>query len=144
MSKISDKQRTFIREYCLDKNATQAAIRAGYSPKTAQEQSSRLLSNVIIRQSVDDALAKLSEKCETDAAWVRRRLKEEADDHTESSTHAGRIRAVELIGKLNGQFVDRSVSLSLSGDLDRLGKDELLAYERAIDAQFEQLAPPKH
>jgi phage terminase small subunit len=46
------KQERFVSE---DLNATQAAIRAGYSEKTAQEQSSRLLSNVIVQQAVSDA-----------------------------------------------------------------------------------------
>lgn len=45
---LSPKQQRFCEEYLVDLNATQAAIRAGYSKKTAQEQSSRLLSNVIV------------------------------------------------------------------------------------------------
>ena len=49
---LNPKQQQFVVEYLVDLNATQAAIRAGYSPKTAQEQSSRLLSNVIIQQEV--------------------------------------------------------------------------------------------
>lgn len=43
---MTDKQARFCEEYMIDLNATQAAIRAGYSPKTAQEQSARLLSNL--------------------------------------------------------------------------------------------------
>lgn len=45
---MTDKQARFCEEYMIDLNATQAAIRAGYSPKTAQEQSARLLSNVML------------------------------------------------------------------------------------------------
>lgn len=51
---LTPKQERFVAEYLVDLNATQAAIRAGYSPKTAQEQSSRLLSNVIIQKAVQD------------------------------------------------------------------------------------------
>lgn len=51
---LSPKQERFVAEYLVDLNATQAAIRAGYSPKTAQEQSSRLLSNVIIQKAVQE------------------------------------------------------------------------------------------
>ena len=57
---LSDKQRVFIAEYLRDFNATQAAIRAGYSPKTAQEQSSRLLSNVIISDEISRRVAERS------------------------------------------------------------------------------------
>ena len=46
---MTDKQARFCEEYMIDLNATQAAIRAGYSPKTAQEQSARLLSNVMVQ-----------------------------------------------------------------------------------------------
>ena len=42
MNKLTDKQRKFCDEYLVDLNATQAAIRVGYSEKTASEQSSRL------------------------------------------------------------------------------------------------------
>ena len=46
-SKLSDKQEMFCKEYLVDLNATQAAIRAGYSRNTAQPASSRLLLNVM-------------------------------------------------------------------------------------------------
>ena len=53
--RMTDKQARFCEEYMIDLNATQAAIRAGYSPKTANEQAARLLVNV----SVQDRLAQL-------------------------------------------------------------------------------------
>jgi len=50
---LSPKQKAFVREYLIDGNGTQAAIRAGYSKKTAQEQSSRLLSKVIVKEALE-------------------------------------------------------------------------------------------
>lgn len=47
---LSAKRERFCREYLVDSNATQAAIRAGYSPKTAEQQGSRLLGNVQVQQ----------------------------------------------------------------------------------------------
>lgn len=47
--KLTDRQKTFCEEYLIDLNATQAAIRAGYSPATANRIGSRLLTNVVIR-----------------------------------------------------------------------------------------------
>mgnify|MGYP001565889504 CR=1 FL=1 len=49
---LSPRQARFVLEYLLDLNATQAAIRCGYSPKTAASQASRLLTNVKIRAAV--------------------------------------------------------------------------------------------
>lgn len=42
---LSDKQKRFCEEYCLDWNGSKAAIRAGYSEESAKEQASRLLTN---------------------------------------------------------------------------------------------------
>lgn len=62
MKKLSPKQRRFIAEYLKDQNGTQAAIRAGYSAKTAQVQSSDLLSKPMVRAAVDTELARIQEK----------------------------------------------------------------------------------
>lgn len=103
-SKLTDKQAAFVREYLVDCNATQAAIRAGYPARSAGQQGERLLKKDEIRELVDAAREKLVEKVETDAEWVLRRLKEEANDYSEFATHSGRIRALELVGKINGAF----------------------------------------
>lgn len=101
---LTPKQAAFVREYMIDHNGTQAAIRAGYSARTANEQASRLLANVNIAWAVAKAQAELARKTETEAEWVRRRLKEEADDFSEFASHSARIRALELVGKINGVF----------------------------------------
>lgn len=62
MAKLTPKQERFIEEYLIDLNATQAAIRAGYSPKTANEQGNRLLANVSVRTCVDKAMAERSRR----------------------------------------------------------------------------------
>lgn len=49
---LTAKQRLFVAEYLKDRNATQAAIRAGYSKKTANEQGARLLAKVSVAQAI--------------------------------------------------------------------------------------------
>ncbi|HBQ0420008.1 terminase small subunit [Klebsiella aerogenes] len=73
---LTDKQEMFCREYLVDLNATQAAIRAGYSDKTAQEQSSRLLSNVMVQNRISVLKSERNERVGVDAAYVLRRLTE--------------------------------------------------------------------
>jgi len=63
---LTPKQARFVEEYLIDLNATQAAIRAGYSEKTAQEQGSRLLSNVMVAKAIQDAMASRSKRTEID------------------------------------------------------------------------------
>ncbi len=59
---MTKKQERFVEEYLIDLNATQAAIRAGYSPDTAQEQGSRMLSNVMVKKEIDKAIAERSKR----------------------------------------------------------------------------------
>lgn len=52
---MSPKQARFVEEYLVDLNATQAALRAGYSPRTANEQGARLLANVSVQEAIQTA-----------------------------------------------------------------------------------------
>ncbi len=76
MKQLTPKQELFCREYLKDLNATQAAIRAGYSEKTANEQASRLLANVNVQNFVAELKAARIEQTGIDAAYVLRRLVE--------------------------------------------------------------------
>ncbi len=62
MAKLTPKQQRFIEEYLVDLNATQAAIRAGYSPSTAKEQGCQNLSKLNVKNAIDQALAEMSRR----------------------------------------------------------------------------------
>ena len=62
MAKLTEKQRRFVDEYLIDLNGTQAAIRARYSVKTANEQAARLLANVSIQQAISEKMAERSKR----------------------------------------------------------------------------------
>lgn len=68
------QHKLFVEEYLIDLNATQAAIRAGYSPKTAQEQGSRLLSNVMVSNAIARAMADRSKRTGINQDRVLREL----------------------------------------------------------------------
>ena len=59
--KFNTRQLSFMRSYVISGNATQTAIEAGYSPKTARSQGQRLLTNVDIKKMIDAALEKVGE-----------------------------------------------------------------------------------
>lgn len=67
---LSDQHQRFVAEYLIDLNATQAAIRAGYSEKTARVQGSRLLTNADIAAAIAAGSAKRLRKAEVDADTV--------------------------------------------------------------------------
>lgn len=62
--KLSPKQERFCEEYLIDLNGTQAAIRAGYSPRTANEQAARLLAKVSVQEYVRNLREKMANKLE--------------------------------------------------------------------------------
>lgn len=116
--KLTPKQERFVEEYLKDLNATQAAIRAGYSPKTAQEQSSRLLSNVMVQEAVRAGREAKAKDARVDAQWVLRRLKEEADATGPGASHSARVKALELFCKHLGLFADETINLNLKGQVN--------------------------
>lgn len=73
--RLTAKQRTFVNEYLVDLNGTRAAVRAGYSPATAQEQGSRLLSKVMVRRAVQEAMRARAARTQTTADEVVRELR---------------------------------------------------------------------
>lgn len=76
MKDLKPKHRLFVAEYLKDHNATQAAIRAGYSEKSAASIGEELLRKPEIRDAVDRALAKVEDKAIVDAAYIATAAKE--------------------------------------------------------------------
>jgi phage terminase small subunit len=68
--KLTDKQEMFCSEYIVDLNATQAAIRAEYSEKTANRIASQLLSKLDIQERIAELMAARSKRVEINADWV--------------------------------------------------------------------------
>ncbi|MGJ0125934.1 terminase small subunit [Pantoea sp. RHCKP32] len=73
---LTDKQEMFCREYLIDLNATQAAIRAGYSDNTARKIGSENLTKPDIAQRIIDLKSERNERVEVNADYVLRRLVE--------------------------------------------------------------------
>lgn len=78
-SKLNPKQQAFCEEYMIDLNGTQAAIRAGYSENSANEQASQLLAKLNIQEEVARLKAERSGRTEISADWVLNNFKEIAE-----------------------------------------------------------------
>ncbi|MBA3224985.1 terminase small subunit [Salmonella bongori] len=76
MAKLTDKQELFAREFIKDLNATQAAIRAGYSEKSSRNQGARMMANDDILNRIAELKSDRNEQVGVDAAYVLRRLTE--------------------------------------------------------------------
>lgn len=92
---FTPKQAAFVREYLCDLNATQAAIRAGYSERTARAISCNLLTKVDIQAAIAAAQQKRAERLEIDADWVLKRLHSEATaDLADLYDESGNLRPI--------------------------------------------------
>lgn len=93
MSNLNPRQQRFVEEYAKDCNAAQAAIRAGYSEKTARSIGARLLTNVNVATAVDKAKIEVSKQAQVDAVWLLRRLVTLADVKiSDLFDHEGKLR----------------------------------------------------
>ena len=98
------KQQCFIEEYLIDLNATQAAIRAGYSEKTANEQGSRLLANVNVAAAVEEAMAERSERTKVTQDYVLETIVETVERCKQASPVLDRKGEPVLVGTPGGDL----------------------------------------
>lgn len=92
---LTPRQQRFVQEYLLDLNATQAAIRAGYSSRTAEQQGPRLLGYAGVKRAIQAAQAKRAERVEVKQDEVLRELLRVAmADLRDAFDDAGKMRPV--------------------------------------------------
>jgi len=96
MSKLTNKQQRFVDEYLIDLNATQAAIRAGYSEKTARQTGAQNLSKPVIADAIQNRMQERSEKTGIDAKYVLDRLHEiDQLDIADLLDDSGKVRPIQ-------------------------------------------------
>lgn len=120
---MNARQKRFCDEYLIDCNATQAAIRAGYSSKTAKVTGAKMLTNANLKAYIDEQLERIHNEKTADAQEVLEYLTAVMrGQHTEQTLQLigdgvqkiadidvsakERLKAAELIGKRYGMFKD--------------------------------------
>lgn len=125
---LNERQMRFVDEYMIDLNATQAAIRAGYSVKTAYSQGQRLLKNVGIKTELDERMEKARSLKIADATEIMEYLTSVMRGESEAEVvvvegcgegcssartmqkapdEKEKLKAAELLGKRYGMFNDK-------------------------------------
>ncbi len=132
MANLTPKQQRFVDEYLIDLNATQAAIRAGYSEKTAQQIGSENLLKPVIQKAIQEAQNKRAERTEITQDYVlsniqkvvERCMQHEAVQARDGSPllvqgpegdlaclfefkETGALKGLELLGKHLGMFKEK-------------------------------------
>ena len=126
--RLTSKQQRFVDEYIISGNATQAAIKAGYSKKTANRIATENLSKPVIKTAIDKRNAEIQSEKTMDMQEVMELLASIARGETTEETvtnkgdvietatrNSDKLKALELIGKRFGAWTDKK---EISGNLD--------------------------
>lgn len=142
MAKMTEKQRRFCDEYLIDLNATQAAIRAGYSPNYANTNASKLLQITTIKDFLQKRMAEKEKELIADQDEVLRYLTavmrgqssaeivvvegtgegcSEARAIQKAPDEKERLKAAELLGKRYGLYTEKvdvngTIPVVITGD----------------------------
>ena len=143
MAQLKKRQELFCQEYVVDYNGTQAAIRAGYSEKSARQHSVKMLSNASILARVRELQSEQVERLAVSQDYVVMQLIDtynccrepspvreydaESGEWVETGMYQfdskGALRALELLGKHLGMYNDK---LQISGSINTGQLDKVL------------------
>lgn len=148
MAKMTEKQKRFCDEYLIDLNATQAAIRAGYSKKTAQQMGAENLLKPVIKTYIEQRMAEKEAALVADQNEVLQYLTSVMRGETQSEIvvvegigdgcseartmqkapdERERLKAAEMLGKAHCIFtekVEQQVDMELNIKIDYGEEDE--------------------
>ncbi len=167
MSKLTPKQEMFAEEFLIDLNATQAAIRAGYSKRTARSQGQRLLTNVDIAEAIQKAMAERGKRTEVEADYVLTSIMETMErckqavpvkyqngDPVMVETPGGDmvpaykfdsaavLKGAELLGRHLALFTDKAV-VDVNHGIQDMDDSELAARTKQLADRLGIILPPK-
>ena len=149
MAKMTERQRRFCDEYLIDLNATQAAIRAGYTAKYANTNASKLLQNTTIKDFLQKRMAEKESSLIADQDEVLKYLTSVMRGESKASVvvvestgdfmtsaremlkapdEKERLKAAELLGKRYGLYTDK---MDVSGDVSVVIVDDIEGSDEA-------------
>ena len=108
MKPLTPKQQAFVNEYLVNMNATQAAIRAGYSEKTAYAIGEQNLKKLEIKEVITAAMEERSINTKITAENVLKRISEVTEKAISEGNYSAAIRGLELLAKHLGLLKDKA------------------------------------
>jgi phage terminase small subunit len=127
---VNHRRKKFIPEYLLCGNATEAALKAGYSEKTAYSQGQRLLKNVEIMNEINDSQEKIQEEAEVKLKEIVLQIKKLAFNGESESI---RLKALDMLMKHLGGYMDSFKMLAIMKD------EQLEQVARKIPSWFDNV-----
>ena len=119
---MTSRQQRFVREYLTDFNATQAAIRAGYSPKGASVQGARLLVNAKVQAEVERLAQQKDDELGLSSERILHKIAQIAFSEDEETRDS--LRALDILCKTRGMYLRKPeveqepviINLNMGGD----------------------------
>lgn len=105
--KLTAKQERFVREYLVDLNGTQAAIRAGYSKQTARAIASEMLTKPYIATAIETGLRDEASRVKVTKEWITETITVGLVAATKERNYPGMGRLGELLSKLGGHITEK-------------------------------------
>jgi phage terminase small subunit len=127
---LTTKQQRFVEEFLVDLNATQSAVRAGYSKANADKIGPALLGNSRVSVAIAFGLKAKSAETKITKTWVVQRAVAAVDAATDAQAHSAVLRGIELLAKLHGHLIERRDVRSVRSWAD-LTDEELEALRHA-------------
>ena len=137
---LTPKQRRFVDEYQIDLCATQAAIRAGYSERTAAEQGYKLLQKPSVQAAIQDRQVEIRERLEVSVESISHQLQKAYDQAAHNSQASAMVQASLGLAKLHGLLVDRTEDVTQAQDMTREARAAELA---RVQAELAELLPDR-
>ena len=104
IKELKEKQKRFVEEYLVDLNATNAAIRAGYSKKTAYSQGSRLLKSDEVKRQIQQKREEFSQNLTRTAEDIVKDIQSVTQEAIKKGQLVSALKGLELECKLRGMF----------------------------------------
>ena len=128
---MTDKQEMFCREYLIDLNATQAAIRAGYKEENARQIGSENLTKLVIQERIQELMQERIKSVKYDAEDVLKDIRDIIQDNKGIDDKTA-LKGLELYGKHLKLFVDRVESKNLNANVEMDSLEEAEEYLKSI------------
>ena len=137
---MNSKQERFAQEYMIDMNATQSAIRAGYSEHTAYSQGQRLLKHAEVAATIQAGQAEFRERMEVSRESVTEQLDTAYEQAKDNGQPAAMVQASMGIAKVHGLLVDKTEDITKPAQA--MTPDEREAESARIQAELYALMTP--
>ena len=108
--KLTPKQEAFCNEFIKDLNITQAAMRAGYSPKHARNNAYTLTQDPAIVQRIAELKSEQTKRTKIEADDILRRLVRIAEKTEQEGDYNAAIRSLELLGKHQAMWTEKNIT----------------------------------